>query len=69
MLLPAIDVANDQQTKDGFPLLLDGLTHHSLRRTFASTLFAIGRDQATCMDQMGHTTAALTLEVYTRHDR
>jgi integrase len=51
---------------DRLPLLPDGLSHHGLRRTFASILFAIGKDQTTCMDAMGHTTAALTLEVYAR---
>jgi integrase len=65
-LLPAIEKANEQLAKDGLPLLSEGLTHHSLGRTFASILFAIGRDQTTCMDQMGHATAALTLEVHAR---
>lgn len=66
VLLPAIDEANTALTNSNLPPLPEGLTHHSLRRTFASILFAIGRDQTTCMDQMGHATAALTLQVYAR---
>jgi integrase len=40
------------------------LTPHSLRRTFASVLVALGRDPAVVMRQMGHTTPHLTLGVY-----
>jgi integrase len=42
------------------------LTPHSLRRTFASLLFAIGETPPYVMAQMGHTTAELTLAVYAR---
>jgi integrase len=42
------------------------LTPHSLRRTFASLLFAIGETPPYVMAQMGHTTANLTLAVYAR---
>ncbi|MEA2406944.1 MAG: integrase [Thermoleophilaceae bacterium] len=42
----------------------DGLTPHSLRRTFASVLVALGRDPAVVMRQMGHTTPHMTLGVY-----
>jgi hypothetical protein len=46
--------------------LPDGLTPHSLRRTFASLLFAIGETPPYVMAQMGHTTPALTLAIYAR---
>jgi integrase len=42
------------------------LTPHSLRRTFASLLFAVGEHPPYVMAQMGHTTANLTLAVYAR---
>ncbi len=42
------------------------LSHHSLRRTFASVLFAIGENPPYVMAQMGHTTAGLTLSLYAR---
>src|SRR3954453_1670722 len=42
------------------------LTPHSLRRTFASLLVALGRDPAYFMAQMGHTTANLTLSLYAK---
>ena len=46
--------------------LPEGLTPHSLRRTFASLLFAIGEPHAYVMDQTGHTTASLALAICAR---
>jgi integrase len=40
------------------------LTPHSLRRTFASILYALGEDPGVVMDEMGHTDPALSLRVY-----
>ena len=45
---------------------MPSLTSHSLRRTFASRLFAIGEGPWYVMAQMGHATAELTLAVYAR---
>jgi integrase len=41
MLAPAVKNANARLLKDGKPPLPEGLTPHSLRRTFASILFAL----------------------------
>lgn len=49
---------------DGRTPLPRRLTPHSLRRTFASLLFALGEPPTYVMSQMGHTTPALTLAVY-----
>jgi integrase len=46
--------------------LPDGLTPHSLRRTFASVLFALGRELPVVMVQLGHTDPKMTLRVYAR---
>ena len=46
--------------------LPDALTLHSLRRTYASLLFALGRTAPEVMAQLGHTDARLTLRVYAR---
>jgi integrase len=62
----AIKHANAQLATDGFEPLPDGLTPHSLRRTFASLLFAIGETPPYVMAQMGHTTPNLTLSIYAR---
>ena len=43
-----------------------GLTPHSLRRTYASILFAIGRPAPDVMEQLGHADPSLTLRVYAR---
>jgi integrase len=43
-----------------------GLTPYSLRRTFASILFALGEPPPYVMSQIGHTTAGLTLSLYAR---
>jgi integrase len=51
--------------KDLAPLPAE-LSPHSLRRTFASLLFALGEPPPYVMSQMGHTTPALTLAIYAR---
>jgi integrase len=66
MLAKAIEEANKQLVKDEVEPLPDGLTPHSLRRTFASLLFAIGEAPPYVMAQMGHTTPNLTLAIYAR---
>jgi integrase len=63
MLARAVEVANEQNPLEPLP---EGLTPHSLRRTFASLLFALGESPPYVMAQMGHTTAAFTLAIYAR---
>ena len=63
-LAPAVEKANARLSQGGAEALPDGLTPHSLRRTFASILVALGRDPAVVMRQMGHTTPSMTLGVY-----
>jgi integrase len=65
-LANAIARANEQLAKDEAEPLPEGLTPHSLRRTFASLLFAIGEPPPYVMAQMGHTTPDLTLTIYAR---
>jgi integrase len=65
MLAKAVEQANKQLAKDETEPPPEGLTPHSLRRTFAS-LFAIGETPPYVMAQMGHTTASLTLAIYAR---
>jgi integrase len=62
----AVGHANTQLAADGVESLPAGLTPHSLRRTFASLLFAIGETPPYVMAQMGHTTPNLTLAIYAR---
>lgn len=64
VLAPAVEAANEARAEDGLEPLPEGLTPHSLRRTFASILAALGRDPALIMRQMGHTTAHFTFGVY-----
>lgn len=66
VLTPAVTNANAKLTKRGAATMPADLTPHGLRRTFASLLVALGRDPAVVMDQMGHTTANLTLSVYAK---
>ncbi len=66
MLAKAVEQANKQLAEDEAEPLPVGLTPHSLRRTFASLLFAIGEAPPYVMAQMGHTTAGLTLAIYAR---
>jgi integrase len=62
----AVKHANTQLAVDGSEPLPEGLTPHSLRRTFASLLFAIGETPPYVMAQMGHSTPNLTLAIYAR---
>jgi integrase len=66
VLAKAIDLANERLAQDDAEPLPVGLTPHSLRRTFASLLFAVGESPPYVMAQMGHTTASLTLGIYAR---
>jgi integrase len=62
----AVECANERLTAEAVEPLPDRLTPHSLRRTFASLLFALGEPPPYVMAQMGHTTANLTLAIYAR---
>lgn len=66
MLARAVEQANADLQSRGQQTLPAGLTPHSLRRTFASLLFALGEPPTYVMSQMGHTTPALTLAIYAR---
>jgi integrase len=66
ILAPAVVIANERlEANDGDPLP-DRLTPHSLRRTFASILVALGEDPAYVIGQLGHTDPTLTLRIYAR---
>ena len=59
----AVGRANTQLEAAGLPPL-PRLTPHSLRRTFASALYALGETPPTVMAEMGHTDPGLALKVY-----
>lgn len=56
--------ANQNLTDHDRLPLPDRLTPHSLRRTFASVLYALGEDPGVVMDEMGHADPAFALRVY-----
>lgn len=64
VLAPAVKLANQRLTAAGFSPLPDRITPHSLRRTFASLLYALGEDPPTVMAEMGHSSPALALAIY-----
>jgi integrase len=66
ILAKAIEHANKQLASIESEPLPQDLTPHSLRRTFASLLFALGETPPYVMAQMGHTTPNLTLTIYAR---
>jgi integrase len=65
-LRPAIKAANKKRAEKELPPIGEGVTNHTLRRTFASLLYEAGASPAYVMAQMGHTSADLALEVYAR---
>jgi integrase len=66
ILTPAVALANKHLVKEGLDPMPQ-IKPHGLRRTFASLLFALNEPAPYVRDQMGHTTANLTLELYGRH--
>jgi integrase len=65
MLTKAVDRANATLAKTDTELM-PRLTPHSLRRTFASLLYALGETPPYVMGQMGHTSPNLALAIYAR---
>ena len=63
VLAGAVKRANKQLEEKG-EVPLPKLTPHSLRRTFASVLYAIGEPPPVVMAEMGHTDAGLALRIY-----
>ena len=63
ILATAVEHANKQRAERDLSLLPDRLTPPSLRRTFASVLYALGEDPGIVMDEMGHTDPGLALRV------
>jgi len=66
ILQPAVEAANAMRANPGLPPIAEKVTNHTQRRTFASLLYEAGASPAYVMSQMGHTSAALALEVYAR---
>lgn len=66
VLAPAVEKANEALAKRNAEPLSDGLTPHSLRRTFASVLYALGEAPPYVMAQMGHTSPNLALAIYAK---
>lgn len=70
VLARSVALANKKRAAAGLSLL-PRITPHSLRRTWAMLAAQAGRDPHWISDQIGHTSAAFTLQVYqqTRHRR
>jgi integrase len=69
VLAPAIKKANERLADRDLTPLPAKLTPHSMRRTFASVLYAIGEPPPVVMAEMGHTNPALALRVYAQSMR
>jgi integrase len=65
ILQPTIERANVALAAEGRNPI-EGVTNHSLRRTFCALLYEAGATPAYVMAQMGHTDAALALEIYSK---
>ncbi|MGZ4312648.1 MAG: tyrosine-type recombinase/integrase [Solirubrobacteraceae bacterium] len=64
VLAPAIELANERLLELDEAPLPPGLIPHSLRRTFASVLYALGETPPVVMAEMGHTSPHLALTIY-----
>ena len=63
VLARAVTRANEKRAKQGLAAL-PAITPHSLRRTWAMLAAQAGRDPHWISDQIGHTSATFTLQVY-----
>jgi integrase len=64
VLAPAVEEANAWLATRDLGPLPEGLTPHSLRRTYATILYALGETPPVVMAAMGHTDPALALRMY-----
>ena len=64
VLAPSVARANQRLEERGLSPLPEGLTPHSMRRTFISLLLAIGEDVPYVMGQVGHADPKVTLSIY-----
>ena len=60
-IAPGGQARHEELVDGGSAPMPEGLTPHSLRRTFASVLHALGEDPGVVMDEMGHTDPSLVL--------
>jgi integrase len=65
ILYTAVERANEQLAAEGQPPMPDGITFHSLRRTYAALRAELGEHPAITAAQMGHRDPRMTLRVYT----
>lgn len=65
ILYGAIKKANEQLVAEDRPPLPEGITFHSLRRTYAALRAELGEHPAITAAQMGHRDPRMTLRVYT----
>ena len=66
VLAGAIERANPPKLAEAGHPPIEGCTAHTLRRTCASLMFEAGASPAFVMSQLGHVSAAMSLEVYAR---
>jgi integrase len=66
VLAKAVEKANERLAREKLEPLPVGLTPHSLRRTFASVLFAVGENPPYVMARCGHTDPQITLGIYAK---
>jgi len=53
----------------GIPFVIEHITPHMLRHTFATMLYFAGVDVLTAADQLGHSNPKMTLSIYTHLDK
>jgi len=64
VLAAAVEHANERLEEDELPPIPGNLTPRSLRRTFASVLYALGEPPTVVMAEIGHTHPGLALRIY-----
>lgn len=64
VVVKSVERANENLAAAGRNPLPEGITPHSLRRTFISLLLATGSEDPYVMRQVGHSDPKVTLSIY-----
>lgn len=64
VIVPAVRLANKRRDDRDLPPLPEGVTPHTLRRTYISLLLEAGASLPYVMQQVGHQDSKTTLEIY-----
>lgn len=67
--LSALGYNRNKFNPNGVPIVIDNITPHMLRHTYATLLYKSGVDALPASEFMGHSNIQITLDIYTHLDK